>query len=63
MDITAQMTEDIYIADKFNHPVYACSTAGEIPQAKNILAKVNEVLSGDAKQRRCCNMPNFVNQN
>jgi 2-oxoglutarate ferredoxin oxidoreductase subunit alpha len=48
MDITAQMAEDIYLADRFRHPVYAFSTAIKIPQVNNIIEKAKEILAGKA---------------
>jgi 2-oxoglutarate ferredoxin oxidoreductase subunit alpha len=48
MDITGQMVEDIYLADRFKHPVYAHSTAIEIPTAKGIIEKAKEIVSGKA---------------
>jgi 2-oxoglutarate ferredoxin oxidoreductase subunit alpha len=48
MDITGQMAEDIYLADRFRHPVYAFSTAIEIPRVNEILEKAKEILCGEA---------------
>ena len=51
MDITGQMAEDIYLADRFRHPVYTYSTAIKIPQAKNIIEKAIEILRGEAVRK------------
>ncbi len=51
MDITAQMVEDIYIADKFKHPVYAYSTAIAIPEVDKVLEMAKKALSGELEPK------------
>ena len=46
MDITAQMTEDICLADRFRHEVYDYCTAIEIPQADGIIERAKAILGG-----------------
>jgi len=48
MDITGQMAEDIYIADRFRHPVYTLSTAIDIPTVEGVLAAVQNIIDGIA---------------
>jgi len=48
MDITGQMVEDIYLADRFLHPVYSLSTAIRIPTVGDILDAVEGIRSGKA---------------